>query len=50
MYLIESAYKIAADKELPQSFAKLFVGSNDEETQQNLDNVKQYLITLCKKC
>lgn len=38
--LIESAYKIAADKELPQSFAKLFVGSNDEETQQNLDNVK----------
>lgn len=38
--LVDSANKIAADKGLPQSFAKLFVGSTDDETQQNLESVK----------
>ncbi|GEO64004.1 DUF4355 domain-containing protein [Companilactobacillus nantensis] len=38
--LVDSASKIAAEKGLPQSFAKLFVGSTDDETQQNLESVK----------
>ncbi|MGQ2376278.1 DUF4355 domain-containing protein [Companilactobacillus zhachilii] len=38
--LVESANKIVAEKGLPQSFAKLFVGSTDDETQQNLESVK----------
>jgi NADH dehydrogenase/NADH:ubiquinone oxidoreductase subunit G len=38
--LVEHASNFAAEKGLPQSFAKLFVGSNDDETQQNLESVK----------
>ncbi|AYE38411.1 DUF4355 domain-containing protein [Companilactobacillus zhachilii] len=38
--LVDSANKIVAEKGLPQSFAKLFVGSTDDETQQNLESVK----------
>ncbi|MFC6324034.1 DUF4355 domain-containing protein [Companilactobacillus baiquanensis] len=37
---LETARHAADEKGLPQSFAELFVGSTDEETQLNLDKVK----------
>lgn len=37
---LDTARKLVADKELPTSFADLFVGNTDEETQANIDNVK----------
>lgn len=38
--LIDSATKMAESMKLPLSFAKLFVGSDDDETKQNLESVK----------
>lgn len=38
--LIDTATKMTENMKLPLSFAKLFVGSNDDETKQNLESVK----------